>query len=442
VSISTYVGGDGYLVGYSGPGASIDGGASDLSALASISLAATDTGALALTNNGQPVIGSAAFGYTINEVPGLIPFAFLFFGTGAFNPGIDLTPIGMPGCASYTTADLASLTAAATGGTATVPFPIPLNNALAGLALAGCSLIEDYISSPPKTPLPGERRSMIRAEERVRPDLEAWGFNSVGWNQDMASNGVTNHRQSRLFTHEEYQWLGLPYAPMLPFADFHHWDAEHRKPDFFSNEFADWCDYVAREYVAPGADDPKLIGYFYVDCPAWVHDHPHSRWRGPLFDYKKLESEAGRAELTALATKYYQTVHDAIRRYDARHLILGDRYEGMGRMAAEVLLAAGPYVDVISFQHFGPVERTERDLRHWAGVTGKPVLLADSNSGGAPLMRVLPDCIGYHTCGSYVKNKIRGGALLDAREQPIGEAVNAATATNRATLAWLRRFGG
>lgn len=279
-------------------------------------------------------------------------------------------------------------------------------------------------------------------KERVRPDLEAWGFNSVGWNQDMASNGVTNHRQSRLFTHEEYQWLGLPYAPMLPFADFHHWDAEHRKPDFFSNEFADWCDYVAREYVAPGADDPKLIGYFYVDCPSWVHDHPHSRWRGPLFDYKKLESEAGRAELTALATKYYQTLHDAIRRYDARHLILGDRYEGMGRMAAEVLLAAGPYVDVISFQHFGPVERTERDLRHWAGVTGKPVLLADSNSGGAPLMRALPDCIGYHTCGSYVKNKIRGGALLDAREQPIGEAVNAATATNRETLAWLRQFGG
>ena len=135
VSISTYVGGDGYLVGYSGPGASIDGGASDLSAIASISLAATDTGALAMTNNGQPVIGNAAFGYTIDQVPGLIPFAFLFFGTGAFNPGIDLTPIGMPGCSSYTTADLASLTAAATGGTATVPFPIPLNNALAGLAL-------------------------------------------------------------------------------------------------------------------------------------------------------------------------------------------------------------------------------------------------------------------------------------------------------------------
>ena len=45
--------------------------------------------------------------------------------------------------------------------------------ALAGLALAGCSLIEDYISSPPKTPLPGERRSMIRAEERVRPDPRA-----------------------------------------------------------------------------------------------------------------------------------------------------------------------------------------------------------------------------------------------------------------------------
>lgn len=277
--------------------------------------------------------------------------------------------------------------------------------------------------------------------ERVRPDLVSWGFNSVGWNQDMASNGVTNHRQSRLFTFEEYQWLDLPYAPMLPFADFHHWDAEHRRPDFFSAEFEDWCDYVAREYVAPFASDPKLIGYFYVDCPTWVHDHPHSRWRGPLFDYRKLESEAGRQELAALATRYYKVLHDAVRRYDANHLLLGDRYEGKGRMANEVLQAAGPYVDVISFQHFGRPEEIAADLNRWAGRTGKPVLLADSYSGSMPLMRAIPDCIGYHACGSYSKNKIRGGALLDMREQPIGDAVEKIRVTNRETLAWLRELG-
>lgn len=279
-------------------------------------------------------------------------------------------------------------------------------------------------------------------KERVRPDLVAWGFNSVGWNQDMASNGVTNHRQSRLFTFEEYQWLDLPYAPMLPFADFHHWDAEHRRPDFFAAEFEDWCDYVARECVAPFANDPKLIGYFYVDCPTWVHDHPHSRWRGPLFDYRKLESEAGRQELAGLATRYYKVLHDAVRRYDPNHLLLGDRYEGRGRMAIEVLQAAGPYVDVISFQHFGQPEEIAADLNRWAGRTGKPVPLADSYSGSVSLLRATPDCIGYHVCGSYAKNKIRGGALLDMREQAIGDAVEKVRATNRETLAWIRELGG
>jgi hypothetical protein len=278
-------------------------------------------------------------------------------------------------------------------------------------------------------------------KEKVRPDLEAWGFNSVGWNQDMASNGVTNHRQSRLFTFAEHQWLGLPYAPMLPFADFHHWDAQTRLPDFHAPEFADWCDYVAREYVAPAAQDPKLIGYFYVDCPVWVHTHPHSRWRGALFDYRKLGSEAGRRELTDLATKYYQTCHDAIRRYDPNHLILGDRYEGKGRMAVEVLQAAGPFVDVISFQHFGTPEQVVTDLNGWAQRVGKPVLLADSYSGSAAVMQGIPDCIGYHACGSYTQNKIRGEALLDMEERPIGGAVEKARQTNREAQAWARSLG-
>ena len=277
-------------------------------------------------------------------------------------------------------------------------------------------------------------------QEKVRPDLLAWGFNSVGWNQDMASNGETNHRQSRLFTFDEYQWLDMPYAPMLPFADFHHWDAQHRMPDFSAPEFADWCDYVAREYVAPFADDPKLIGYFYVDCPTWVHTHPHSRWRGPLFDHRQLESEEGRARLTDLATSYYRTLHDAIRRYDPHHLILGDRYEARGRMAVEVLRAAAPYIDVLSFQHFGSIEQVIVDLNRWAETIGKPVLLADSYSGNLSLFQQVPSCIGYHACGSYLKNKVRGGAMLDSQEAPIGDSVEKAKSTNLAISAWVDSF--
>jgi hypothetical protein len=58
-------------------------------------------------------------------------------------------------------------------------------------------------------------------KEAVAPDLRAWGFNSVGWTQEVVTRGPTNHRHSRAFTFEEYQWLGVPYCHQLPFADFH-----------------------------------------------------------------------------------------------------------------------------------------------------------------------------------------------------------------------------
>ncbi|MEQ8847470.1 agarase [Botrimarina sp.] len=284
--------------------------------------------------------------------------------------------------------------------------------------------------------------------ERVGPDLREWGFNSIGNTVEMASNGATNHKQSRYFTRAEYNAIGLPYCHQLPFAEFHHWDAQNRKPDFFAPEFADWCDYVAREYCSSMADDPDLIGYFYVDCPSWVHTHPHSRWRGPLFDPARLASDEGRRELFDLATQYYRVTHDAVRRYDPHHLILGDRYEGRGRMAEEVLQAAKPYVDVLSFQNFGEPDQIRDDLDEWAGRIGMPVLLADS--GGKHVLedgshrhdteayrRIMdltlanPECVGFHLCGAYMKNRIRRKGLLYEDETPDQPVIDAITRVNR-----------
>jgi hypothetical protein len=162
-------------------------------------------------------------------------------------------------------------------------------------------------------------------KQAVAPDLRAWGFNTVGWTQEVVVRGDLIQRHSPAFTFEEYQWLGLPYCHLLPFAETHQWEYETRHPDFYSNDFEDWCDYVARSQCARFADDPKLIGYFYTDCPMWVHTKPANRWKGPLFDPEKLQTDAGKAELHRLATRYYRVTHDAIRRYDPHHLILGDR---------------------------------------------------------------------------------------------------------------------
>jgi hypothetical protein len=290
---------------------------------------------------------------------------------------------------------------------------------------------------------------------QVRRDLLDWGFNCVGWTQDVVSRGETNHKHSRNFTPEEYEWLNLPYCHMLPFAEFHQWDAQNRQPDFFASEFEDWCDHVAREHCARLQFDKNLIGYFYVDCPTWVHTHPHSRWRGPIVDPATLGTESGRRELARIATRYYQTLRAAVRRYDKNHLILGDRYEGNGRMAEEVLQAAKPYVDVISFQHFGPVAKMKADLQMWADKTSLPVLLADAGRGKAlpdkgyahdpaeyesncAALREIPQCVGFHLCGAYLKNRVRSKGLRDEREVADTRAIEGIRKSNLAMQAWLR----
>jgi hypothetical protein len=295
-------------------------------------------------------------------------------------------------------------------------------------------------------------------KQAVRPDLQAWGFNSIGWTQEVVVIRDSIHRHSPSFTYEEYQWLGLPYCHLLPFAEIHQWDAEVKLPDFRSADFEDWCDYVARSQCARLAADPKLIGYFYSDCPVWVHTRPWNKWKGPLFDPERLKSEAGRQELGELAARYYKVTHDAVRRYDPSHLILGDRYEAGMPVPEEVLRAALPFVDVFSFQDFAGVAKIAADLGKFAAITGKPVLLADSAGNleqpdrvkrndpakyraTLAALREIPECVGFHLCGAYLRNHARRRGLRGPDETPDNESITGITAANREMAAWVRRTG-
>lgn len=286
--------------------------------------------------------------------------------------------------------------------------------------------------------------------ESVGRNLRAWGFNTVGWAQEVS---VRNWPHSRSFTFEEYQALYMPYCHLLPFTESHQWEQHTRHFDFFSKEWEEWCEYVARAHCAEMSEDPKLIGYFYSDCPTWIHHRPKNAWRGPIFDPQRLSSEAGRRELFELAQRYYRTTHDAIRRYDKNHLILGDRYEANAPIAAEVIEAALPYVDVLCFQDFrDPLTH----LDHWHQQTGKPVLLADAAkikwltqpgeftpNDGEWYARVLqqlfdhPGCVGAHLCGAYQRNKARRYGLLDELERPDEENVALIQAANQHIHQWM-----
>ena len=172
-----------------------------------------------------------------------------------------------------------------------------------------------------------------------------------------------------------------------------------------------------------------------------------------MFDPDRLGSESGRRELKHLADLYYRTIHDAIRRYDENHLLLGDRYEANEPIALEVIQAALPHVDVLSFQDFvDPVMR----LDEWYRQTGKPVLLADAakikwhtepgeftrNNGGwyAETLADLkdnPGCVGFHLCGAYQRNRARRYGLLDELERPDVENVSVITAANLKARDWV-----
>ena len=279
--------------------------------------------------------------------------------------------------------------------------------------------------------------------ESVAPNLRQWAFNTVGWVQEVT---VLRWRHSRSFTNDEYRALDMPFCHLLPFTEAHQWEQHTRHFDFHGSQWREWVDYVARSHCAELSEDPHLIGYFYSDCPTWVHARPENAWRGPIFDPERLKSEAGRKELTRLARAYYRTTHDAIRRYDPHHLILGDRYEANEAIAVEVVEAALPYVDVLSFQDFRePVAH----LDAWHRKTGKPVLLADAaglrhpappggfvpNDGAwyAEVLAALfdnPGCVGFHLCGAYQRNKARRRGLLDELERPDQEHVELIRAAN------------
>lgn len=306
---------------------------------------------------------------------------------------------------------------------------------------------------------------LVWLREQVGPDLRAWGFNTVGWTQELCLGGMQITRHTPYFTPDEYRALGMPYCCALPVIEAHQWDETSFLPDIRSDEFAQWCDYVARTHCVELADDPLLIGYFYVDGPIWAHPSRHKK-RAPIFDPARLPQPGGEAALFDLATRYYQVMRDAIRRYDARHLILGDRYDANCLLPDALLRAASPYVDVVSLQDFDTDHASMSGrMSRVAGITGRPVLLCDALVTMRPLVdaaappqayadgwlslvraaRAVPACIGIHACGAYLRNEVRYTrwrhlGCRDAQNRIVASLVDAFKTANADTAVWMDSF--
>ena len=120
--------------------------------------------------------------------------------------------------------------------------------------------------------------------------------------------------------------------------------------------------------------------------------------------------------------------------------------------------AALPFVDVLAFQCFGNADHIGKKLGYWAELTKTPILLADSAAwdphtptGWPPqqdrhhsvkgygevtkTLQAIPECVGYHLCGAYLRNRVRRYGLRDEHNE-LDPSTAGIAEVNLATARW------
>jgi hypothetical protein len=238
--------------------------------------------------------------------------------------------------------------------------------------------------------------------------LKSWRFTTIGGWSDFPAL-----KQSRE--------MDVAFAPVL------HIGATAGAPwwDMWDPKITDRMERVARDQIPALRDDPRVIGYYSDNEMGWwngilfkmtleqaptsvqrqkliklLRETYRDDWSALLQDFEpapgvenwqELEQHGmlflcpggngirtQRRFLTVLAERYYSLVHDIIRKYDPRALILGDRYQSF--YYPEVARACAPYVDAVSSNlnapwNDGTFPRFFLETLH--ALTGKPVLIGE-----------------------------------------------------------------
>ncbi len=285
---------------------------------------------------------------------------------------------------------------------------------------------------------------------RVATNLTAWGFNTLGFH-----NPLSKSLQSASAAYYVVQ-LDIPVPWGWNMSRSTLLKAFRRRPtDVFGDAFLRALEDNAADVVKRYADDPRVLGYAYTDGPPWtVDDDPGTAALSPaertlhpwvlalmslpaeakgkqawlacmkaryadapqagatyacaaadwpalaaktdwaaLADSHKAAADS-RAFLAALMRQWYDARKQAVRRYDAHHLILGDKLN-MNRDARHPdelcasLAAMKPFVDVINLQYYGVFEKQRDTLALLYRESQKPILNGDTTC--RPMWRDDPD---------------------------------------------------
>lgn len=167
----------------------------------------------------------------------------------------------------------------------------------------------------------------------------------------------------------------------------------------FDKGFAEHCDEVCKE-MAETKEDPWLIGHFsdnelpfksmgilkrYLKAP--LEDESHiaaARFLKKNGIKENAIASEHDIEFTELVLRtYYKTVHDAIRKHDPNHLILGSRLHGKASQQDVCYTASGPFVDVVSINYYNRWTPVQGDLNRWAQLARRPILITEFYAKGA-----------------------------------------------------------
>ena len=190
------------------------------------------------------------------------------------------------------------------------------------------------------------------------------------------------------------------------------------------SHFSDIFDPVVQERLrttirtAAGrhADNPFCLGYVFIDLPVW--NLQPAGGPGYLEFLRALpETAPGRRALAGflrdhpgaddevlqnhIAETYYTCAVGELRRADPHHLILGDRFMAATpaqknlRTPDSILRTAARFVDALAFQPMGTPQPIRDYLDHVHRLTGKPVLLADTNTMKTRPAKDLADTTEY-----------------------------------------------
>ena len=231
-------------------------------------------------------------------------------------------------------------------------------------------------------------------EENTRKRLISWGFNTFYGDTSLRLKGLS--RQHFLSVGTAMAALGdefdiTPYE-RKPCSAF---------PNVYHPDFKTWCEWRIADICGDDINNPWVFGYFTDNELAWwgrgasdtglfdaamkkpANHHAKIAIRDLLLKHADGKLEAVNKtwglnldkadellELKALpsatkeqqtiklaflrqtAERYFKTIHDAFRKIDPNHLLLGCRFAGIVRNHPVVLEEAGKYSDVVTWNSY------------------------------------------------------------------------------------------